>query len=277
MSDHDRPTERRAPRPWGDLVCVWATLMHKLAAIVGAPPEELDGNWLAARDGQAVALTTWRWMWSLPPCSEARKAAFTAGAAAQATERLRKATDVSEDDDRGPCGARPEPSGHRAEQLLRILAWHVDDAKGEAAALRFHKAAAPTIPPHERVYERQPSGLAIVAVHVVATGLPVSAEILARAILADHRAHRPDDRKRINQLIARENITVDEASATARAFEQSFNELCIASLPDGPWVMTSQDVGRFLDLILEERAPAGERPVSWDGITRVHVGGADPC
>lgn len=226
------------PRSWQAMLVTWAELMATLAAIVGEGGPVLDADGLAALIDR-LHLLTWTWMWSLPPCSEARKAALTLGAAALWIERWRAApidpgrTTWGSEEDPGYVGAVTTTItaiaiGQHAESLLRIAAWHIDDARALARTL----GVEPAIPPHERVYRpvdldgHVPAG----NVHPI----PSSADPLwkARRILDDHFKHRPGR----GELIR------------AQTQNKAFAELAIASLPDGPWVMTNRDVEAFLDI-----------------------------
>lgn len=226
------------PRPWAEMLVTWGALMGTLCSFLLVPDADQGRRLmeLAQRmvgrvpDGGREAhpplhLAVWRWMWSLPLCSEARKAAFTIGAAALLIERWGEATRVR------PLGEAPMmldlTIGQRAEALLRIAAWHVDDARGEAHGRTLGRE--PTIPPHERVYHRTADGPG------VAFGVPWTSAILGHAILGDHFEHRRGTIK-----------------GSPLDLVKQFVELCIASLPDGPWVMTTRDVERFLELILED-------------------------
>ncbi len=134
--------------------------------------------------------------------------------------------------------------GQRAEALLRIAAWHVDDARGEAHARTL--GHEPTIPPHERVYERDADGRFLIC-HTMTplTGgcswtSAEGREETARAILDDHK---------LSTFLGGQIL---KYRCDRAAMDKSFAALAIASLPDGPWTMTSRDVERFLELILEE-------------------------
>lgn len=261
---------QKPPRPWADM---WST--HR--ALGGSLLTLLMGEEAAAQllmamlDKSNEARAWWGIMWSLPPNSEARKAAFTLGQAALLIERWRSCVTmvlfrpddgfpicegwmIGPDDGKTPLqtseeNARALPAalaiGHAAEALLRIAAWYIDDARGEAHGRTL--GVEPSIPPHERVYERErgASGIAIGGRVYSA----VNGHHIARAALADHFEHRRGSIK---------------GSPTELA--QRFTETAIASLPDGPWVMTSVDVSRFLDMILEELfcmcdVPGGVGPI----------------
>lgn len=285
----------KAPRAWLEMMHEWICMVLGLCSITGAAiPDFIDeikrtdplvfgplapGLWLRA----------WRWMWTLQAGSEARKAAFTLGEAAFWFERWRTATESTVE------RPKDETAEFRAEAALRILRWHVDDAKQEASVAQ-HWGFKPTPGQHGRVYEGRfeldkvnvtiagadgkletrledvPAGQqAPVGVpHRVAR---VDGELLARcegvtwgdddwesarlgwAILEDHFQHRGADVARL--WPSRVGGPLPPAAAAAcslgAAFFQRFTELCIASLPAAqPWAMTTDDVTRFLELILEE-------------------------
>lgn len=218
----------KTTRPWTAMFYAWGALLGTLCSFLPAPDadqgrrllilaQRVFGETEAARE-DPLHLRVWRWMWSLPPpCSEARKAAFTLGAAALLVELWRGVQDAS--------------IGRRAESLLRIAAWHVDDARGEAHARTL--GHEPTIPPHERVYGAgQPLDPDHGGVNFVTLWGRDRGDVALR-ILSDHPWRH----------------TVPPAAVALR-----FEELAVASLPDGPWVMTTRDVERFLELIMEEDA-----------------------
>lgn len=233
-------SKAKPPRQWTAMLETWGALLGAL--------ETIAASRMPLIGALPAHLAVWRWMWSLPPCSEARKAAFTLGAAALMIERWRSVQAAH-----GPLEPSPEDAavGQRAESLLRIAAWHSDDARGEAHARTLGRE--PTIPPHERVYERDADGRFLIC-H---TQVPVTGGCswtsgeghveTARAILLDHFAIRANVGRGL----------LGEGGATR------FAETAIVSLPDGPWVMTSRDVSRFLDMILEDLR--GEGPTGQDG------------
>lgn len=243
------PTAPGAPRTWSAMLDAWGAMLGSLCSVL--PEADADtGRRIAARytstyappSGSSLPLAAWRWMWSLPPCSEARKCAFSLGVAALRIERWRSV-----------LASLPADSdiGQAAETALRIVAWHVQDARGQAAAIRYHGATV-EIPPHERVYTNGPAPDG---------GTPALTRMmsqhpgLARAILDDYVEHRRADRTRLSRCLGATNLRDDDAV-------RFFAERCVASMPDGHWVMTSSDVGRFLDMFIEEHTPTGERPVS---------------
>lgn len=212
-----------APRTWTAMLDVWSATLASLCAVLGIA-DPIDP---LTRQGLDLHLAAWRWMWTLPPCSEGRKAAFTLGAAARLIERWSGTRELGE-------ALSPLPGdeldGTRAESLLRMAAWHVDDARGEQHARTMgHK---PFIPAHEAVYsaggyEDKHDGINFTA--------PADGKRGALMILHHHLARRQGPKI--------------EATDTLL---QIFADLAIATLPDGPWVMTTRDVDRFLELILED-------------------------
>lgn len=258
------------PRPWAAMLNTWNDLLESLVALL-TPKGEI-GPLVAVAGGkgfggaEGLRLQVWRWMWSLPLCSEARKAAFTLGHAAYEIERWRVHLAAGADEFKRNGHLRSQIDdtiGQHAEALLRIAKWHIErDARGEADGQRLHGAPAPSISPHERVYTGdvesytravRPNGSAIY--------FPEEhGQALAEAIVDDW-------------LHVREALRGDTLALYPRHV-QAFAETAIASLPVGPWVMTSEDVSRFLDMILEDAPP---RPLGQsDGITRVHVDEGDP-
>lgn len=255
----------------------WTGHVVALAQIVGLPedtdlfsPPSNERSLLACMGAELLGLDpvptdmhlrAWRWMWSLPPCSEARKAAFTLGHAALLIDLYRRnregiaqaRTDLAGEELAISMAERLGiERGRAAERELRIAAWHIDDARGERAAIDLHGALAPTIPPHERVYQRG-TGLddrllldgrkTIVSVHA-------KPEVLARAIFVNRTLAGP--------------VAFSKHLEAGEAIEH-LTSTAIASLPDGPWVMTSLDVERFLNTVLEEHAPR------IDGYAAAHV------
>lgn len=270
-----------APRTWAAMLDAWGALLGTLCSVLDGDQgralrhderllkQHAQGVLPEASTITPLHLRVWRWMWSLPPRSETRKAAFTLGHAALWIERWRTCvtkvpfrpddgfpicdgymvgpddgkTGLQVSDEKARALPEGQAIGQRAEALLRILAWHVDDAKGEAAALRYHGKQAPEIPAWERMYERDTEGRFLIC-HTPTpltggcswSGLVAHNET-GRAILDDHQiAHR------------------HPLDGLGEATRRRFAETAIASLPDGPWTMTSIDVARFADAILEDAA-----------------------
>lgn len=245
-------SELKPPRPWTAMLAAWSALLGELCSLLPAPDADAGRRIYTQGDGSGLMLErsliglhlrTWRWMWSLTPCSEARKAAHTLGHAALLIERWRSCITrvpfipcdgymVGPDDGKTTlqptverARALPEAQaiGHTAESLLRIAAWHIDDLPG---------APAPSIPPHERVYGAGPLPPDNFLPISPAWGAQIEAgdrEAIARAIVADHFS-----------------VPRPSVNGSPMALAEAFAETAIASLPDGPWTMTSQDVSRFL-------------------------------
>lgn len=261
MSDHDTPAGRRfgararaegergartAPRTWAALLDAWGALLGELCACL--PPDEAEQGRsllppiLVGGEGWTLHLTTWRWMWSLPPCSEARKAAHTLGHVAVLIGRWRAETDPAREDDRGPCSRRTG-SGHAAEAELRMAAWHVGDARGERAAIDLHGGQSPTVPRHEAVYiagVTESSGQRGIQV----TWCSHEGINFTSAVSGKRGAHMI-----LHHHLGRGQLPKIQVTD---ALLQRFGETAVASLPNGPWVMTSRDVCRFLDMLLED-------------------------
>lgn len=247
------------------MLVTWRALLGELCSFLPPPLADAGRRLLHFefdRGYTALHLLVWRWMWALPPCSEARKAAFTLGAAAMWIERWRTESAACEPACPGEAFGCTRDIGQRAEALLRIAAWHRNDAWGEAQARKLG-GHVPAIPSWERVYERTAEG-AIVIGGCTWTGGDELARgaahrALALAILSDHQAITAHGRAlRIGTAEARDRII------------DAFTRTALASLPDGPWVMTSADVTRFLELIIE--APL-EKPGRWRRATHKTRGG----
>lgn len=240
------------PRPWAAMLETWGRLLASLCVVAGpsSPFQERGGEPLARLAPVPRWLRVWEMMWMLQPCGEARKAAFTLGAAALLIERWRTAPTCHHIPSHAPD---PEPIGQRAEALLRIAVWHIEDARGEAHARTL--GHEPTIPPHERVYTTDADAYDRYG------GLWCSGATdgsLAQAILVDHFA-------------IRSNVGIrrwGDAGMTA------FAETAIESLPSGPWVITSRDVARFLDMILGDDPHSTAEGDQVDATDRCDVCGA---
>lgn len=232
--------ELKPPRPWLAMIDAWGAMLGTLCSFLSEAHADQGRHiwalWVARTAASAPNLSrlTWTWMWSLRPCSMARKAAFTLGHAALLIERWRSASEAPALGTLAvPFDARSD-IGQRAESELNFLAWQIDDARGERAGQALHGAPASSIPPHERVYS---AGMALPPSHGGIHFPLATIGNVARAILVD----------RLAQWRGQKAYT----QRCTEAMTQAFAETAIASLPDGPWLMTSEDVGRFLDMILE--------------------------
>lgn len=225
------------PRSWQAMLVTWWVLLAAGQEVTGLG--RIKEVSLFANGEVSLSHQVWHEMWSLPPCSEARKAAFTLGAAAWLIERWRVACSEPYEDRAYPApltrAALHRAVGQLAESFLRKAAWHIDDARGEAHARTL--GHEPTIPPHERIYC---AGGPLEPDHGRISFITLAGRErgdVARRILSDH-FERP-----------RPSVK----TAGAWMLGDHFEKLAIASLPDRPWVMTTGDVGRFLDLILGEQ------------------------
>lgn len=227
-----------APRSWQAMLVAWAELMATLAAIVGEKGPALDVDGLAAVIDR-LHLLAWTWMWSLPPCSMARKATFELGRVATLIARWSKVPCV--------CGSlaanhvedswyqSSEPRrGLAAEEALRIAARVIGDARGEAEALGA--GCGPWVPPHIRVYDHNG---------------PRTIDRLAKWIMEDlfpvRHEHRSDLRG------GRERVKLPRAASLAN-YETGVT-LALSTLPENePWLMTSEDAARFGRMVSEDIA-----------------------
>lgn len=219
------------PRSWSAMVAAWSQRWKELQRIV--PPLTRP---IEQPDILDLARMGFRWAWELPPCSEARKAAFSLGRAALAIEAWRVAPEHS---------LQAREAGQRAAGELRVLLWHIDDARAERSGLAYHKLNAPPIPRHERVYQGEGGDLQQIAGETVCYFDPV---VMVRAILGDHLGHRPKDTGRLE----RASVTRLSRCGIALAHEQAFIQQVTLYLPPGPWTITSMDLTRIIDLILGE-------------------------
>lgn len=224
------------PRPWAAMFVTWTSLLDSLCAIVGAHA----GMPMIEEASAAV----WRWMLTLPACSEARKAAFTLGYAAMMIERWRAATEAANRGlDDGSVIRVPDAMvaiGQRAELLLRIAGWHIDDARAEAL-IRARDGRERPIPAHERVYA-----------HLQAVD-PERGGVNFCGLMND------SDRRRVTLAMlddfvrhAIERKTLKPNDDALIALAPALVETLGASLPGGRWIVTSQDVWRFLAELLPE-------------------------
>lgn len=243
------------PGPWSAMLDTWSALLVSLCAVLGpsSPLQERGGEPLARLAPVPRWMRVWEMMWSLPPCSEARKAAFTLGAAAMMIERWRvaclaRARDEQEryanrehveaDPTAEAFTARLEAHlaiGQRAESLLRIAAWHIEDAKIEASS----PARRPGIPQHVRIYA-----------HSQFVD-PERGGVNFCGVMND------SDRRRVTLAMlddfvrqASERKTLKPSDDALIALAPALVETLGASLPAGPWIVTSQDVWRFLAELL---------------------------
>lgn len=202
-----------APRRWDMMLVTWTELCFALATIVGLVPiSEVAFIVSAAEDKFDLHLRAWRWMWALQPCSEARKAAFTLGMAAWLIDRWRRECMHQR------LGVIDIRLGQRAESALRIMRWHLGDARGEQASIR--SGEPPTIPSWERVW--------------------TSGDGMVQDIIEEDLSKKEGGR-----------LVALGAEETWPKLIADFKETAIASLPDGPWVMTTRDVERFLEMLRE--------------------------
>lgn len=246
------PSAPTPPRSWQAMLLTWAELMATLAAIVGENAPALDAEGLAAVIDRLHVLT-WTWMWSLPPCSMARKAAFEFGRAAMLIGRWRSCISevhfrpddgfpvclgymVGKDDGRTTlqvsdenARALPEAQaiGDHADEALRIVARQIVDARDEA------RAQPSTIPLHEAVYSASVYNAHNAGINFLGSS----------------------DGKRGAYMILRHHFSRmrGQEIEVTDALLQRFADTAIASLPEGAWLATTQDVDRFARLAMDTK------------------------